>query len=243
MSGRAESRVALVTGGARRLGRHLSLSLAALGYRLVVFYRSSEEEARSLEAEVASAGGQARALQVDVSDKRAVADAFADIGRVEGQMDVLVNNVGNYNPQHVSQLDPDVWDETIAANLSGAYYCCHHALTLMSGGGNIVNIGMAGLEGVRANPHGTDYYVSKTGLLVLTRALAVAMAPRGIRVNMVSPGQLDNSIDLPGPDEIGQWVPLGRAGTLEDVAQAVRYVLEAPYVTGQNIDVAGGYRL
>lgn len=234
---------AVITGGARRLGRHLSLSLAARGYGLVVFYRSSEDDARSLEEDVAAAGGRARAVQVDVSDTRAVAAAFAEVGRVEGRVDVLVNNVGNYNPQHVSELTPDVWDETIAANLSGAYYCCHHALTLMPEGGNIVNIGMAGLEGVRANPHGTDYYVSKTGLLVLTRALAVAMAARGIRVNMVSPGQLDNSVDLPGPDEIGQWVPLGRAGALDDVAQAVRYVLDASYVTGQNIEVAGGYRL
>jgi NAD(P)-dependent dehydrogenase (short-subunit alcohol dehydrogenase family) len=239
----AGSPTAVVTGGARRLGRHLSLSLAARGYGLVVFYRSSKDDARRLEDEVEAAGGHARTVQVDVSDKGAVAGAFAEVRRLEGRVDVLVNNVGNYNPQHVSKLDPDVWDQTIAANLSGAYYCCHHALTLMPDGGNIVNIGMAGLEGVRANPYGTDYYVSKTGLLVLTRALAVASASRGIRVNMVSPGQLDNSVDLPGPDEIGQWVPLGRAGTLDDVAQAVRYVLDAPYVTGQNIDVAGGYRL
>ena len=69
------------------------------------------------------------------------------------------------------------------------------------------------------------------------------MRARGIRVNMVSPGQLDNSVDLPAPDEIGQWVPLGRAGTLDDIAQAVHYLLDAGYVTGVNLDVAGGYRL
>ena len=102
---------------------------------------------------------------------------------------------------------------------------------------------MAGLEGIRANVHGTDYYVSKTGLLVLTRALAAAHAGRNIRVNMVSPGQLDNSIDLPPPEKIGRSVPLGRAGTLEDIAQAVAYLLDATYVTGVNVDVAGGYRL
>jgi NAD(P)-dependent dehydrogenase (short-subunit alcohol dehydrogenase family) len=90
---------------------------------------------------------------------------------------------------------------------------------------------------------GVDYYVSKTGLLTLTRSLAAAYAERGIRVNMVSPGQLENSIDLPSPEEIGRWVPLGRAGSLEDISQAVGYVLDAPYVTGVNLDVAGGYRL
>jgi NAD(P)-dependent dehydrogenase (short-subunit alcohol dehydrogenase family) len=102
---------------------------------------------------------------------------------------------------------------------------------------------MAGLEGIRANVHGTDYYVSKTGLLVLTRALAVGYAERRIRVNMVSPGQLDNSVDLPVPSEIARRVPLGRPGSLHDIEQAVEYLLGATYVTGVNLDVAGGYRL
>jgi len=102
---------------------------------------------------------------------------------------------------------------------------------------------MAGLEGIRANRRGADYYVSKTGLLVLTRALAAGYAARQIRVNMVSPGQLDNSIDLPPPEEIGAEVPLNRAGTMQDISQAVEYLLDASYVTGVNIDVAGGYRL
>jgi NAD(P)-dependent dehydrogenase (short-subunit alcohol dehydrogenase family) len=158
-------------------------------------------------------------------------------------VDLLVNNVGNYNPQHVTKLDPSVWDATLATNLSGAYYCCYHAIPLMGQGGHIINIGMAGLEGIRANVNGTDYYVSKTGLLVLTRALAVAYAKQNIRVNMVSPGQLDNSIDLPPPNVIARIIPLGRPGTLEDIAQAVDYLLDATYVTGVNIDVSGGYRL
>lgn len=243
MSATAEHRVAVVTGGARRLGRHLCESLAARGYDVVIVYRSSDDEARSLERQIVAGGGRARALKVDIADKREVAAAFAGIGSREGRVDLLVNNVGNYNPQDVTRLDPDVWDDTIAANLSGAYYCCYGALGLMPDGGSIINIGMAGLEGIRANTRGADYYVSKTGLLALTRSLAMAYAPRQIRVNMVSPGQLDNSIDLPPPDEIGQWVPLGRAGTLDDIAQAVHYLLDAPYVTGQNLDVAGGYRL
>ncbi|MEQ1760796.1 MAG: SDR family oxidoreductase [Vicinamibacterales bacterium] len=240
----AEGRpVAVVTGGARRLGRHLSLSLAARGYDIVVLYRSASDAARSLEAEVAAAGGRARSLRVDVAMKGAVAAAFEDIGRADGRVDLLINNVGNYNPQDVTSLDPDVWDATIASNLSGAYYCSYHALQLMPSGGSIINIGMAGLEGIRANRRGADYYVSKTGLLVLTRALASAYAARQIRVNMVSPGQLDNSVDLPPEHELGRWVPLGRSGTLDDVAGAVTYLLDAGYVTGVNIDVAGGYRL
>ena len=243
MSPRRANPVAVVTGGARRVGRQLCTTLAARGYDLVVLYRDSAAEARSLEQEIGEGGRRARAVAVDVGVESQVAGVFDDITDVEGHIDLLVNNVGNYNPQHVTQLDPTVWDATLAANLSGAFYCCYHALRLMTAGGNIINIGMAGLEGIRANVRGTDYYVSKTGLLVLTRALAAAHAGRRIRVNMVSPGQLENSVDLPPPHEIDATVPLGRAGSLHDVAQAVEYLLDAAYVTGVNIDVSGGYRL
>ena len=243
MSAASTNPVAVVTGGAKRVGRQLCATLAARGYDLVILYRDSKAEAQSLEQELRTTGRRGRALAVDVSVESQVARVFEDIAGVEGRVDLLVNNVGNYNPQHITRLDPTVWDATLAANLSGAFYCCYHALRYMTGGGNIINIGMAGLEGIRANVYGTDYYVSKTGLLVLTRALAAAHAERQIRVNMVSPGQLENSIDLPPPEAIAAWVPLGRAGSLHDVTQAVEYLLDATYVTGVNIDISGGYRL
>ncbi len=235
--------IAVVTGGAIRLGRQLCTALAARGYDLVILYRNSADAARELERQITASGRQARARVVDVGVETQVAEVFAEIAQREGRVDLLVNNVGNYNPQHITKLDPAVWDATLAANLSGAYYCCFHALRLMPSSGNIINIGMAGLEGARANVLGADYFVSKIGLLALTRSLAAAYAERNIRVNMVSPGQLDNSVDLPPPDEIGRTVPLGRAGALDEVAQAVAYLLDATYVTGVNIDVAGGYRL
>ena len=243
MSPTSSNRVAVVTGGPRRLGRHLCKGLAARGYDVVILYRESEADARSLEREIEEGGRRARALAVDVGVNSQVAAVFEEIARDESRVDLLVNNVGNYNPQHVTKLDPSVWDATLATNLSGAYYCCYHTIPLMTHGGSIINIGMAGLEGIRANVNGTDYYVSKTGLLVLTRALAVAYAKQNIRVNMVSPGQLDNSIDLPAPSKIERIIPLGRAGGLDDIAQAVDYLLDASYVTGVNIDVSGGYRL
>lgn len=235
--------VAVVTGGARRLGRHLCEMLAARRYTVVIIYRASADEAQSLVETITAAGGTARALQADIAISAQVQRAFDDVAAREGRVDLLLNNVGNYNPQDVTRLDPAVWDATLAANLSGAYYCCYHAIRVMPDGGQIISIGMAGLEGIRANRRGADYYVSKTGLLVLTRALAAGYATRNIRVNMVSPGQLENSIDLPPPDEIGAEVPLGRAGTLTDISHAVEYLLDATYVTGVNIDVAGGYRL
>lgn len=236
-------RVAVVTGGARRLGRHLCEVLTRRGYRVVIVYRSSHQDADSLVTALEGQGCSARAVQADISVEADVQRLFETIAATEGHVDLLINNVGNYNPQDVTLLDPSVWDATLAANLSGAYYCCYHALRMMPDGGQIISIGMAGLEGIRANRRGADYYVSKTGLLVLTRALAAGYADRKIRVNMVSPGQLDNSVDLPPPDQIGREVPLDRPGTMEDISQAVEYLLDASYVTGVNIDVSGGYRL
>jgi 3-oxoacyl-[acyl-carrier protein] reductase len=235
--------VAVVTGGARRLGRHLCEVLTRRGYRVVIVYRSSHQDADSLVKHLDALGCAARAVQADISLQAEVQRLFEDVAGREGHVDLLINNVGNYNPQDVTLLDPSVWDATLAANLSGAYYCCYHALRLMPDGGQIISIGMAGLEGIRANRRGADYYVSKTGLLVITRALAAGYADRKIRVNMVSPGQLDNSVDLPPPDQIGLEVPLARPGTMEDISQAVEYLLDASYVTGVNIDVSGGYRL
>ena len=126
--------VAVVTGGARRLGRHLCTALAARGYDVVILYRDSEADARSLEQQILATGQRARARAVDVGVERQVAEVFAEIAREEGHVDLLVNNVGNYNPQHVTRLDPAVWDATLATNLSGAYYCCFHALPLMPSG-------------------------------------------------------------------------------------------------------------
>ena len=131
-------RVAVVTGGARRLGRHLCSMLARRGYAVVVLYRGSHDDAATLVEEIETQGGHARALSVDIGVEPQVKAVFEDIAAHEGAVDLLVNNVGNYNPQHVTRLDPSVWDATIASNLSGAYYCCFHALRLLRDAGNII---------------------------------------------------------------------------------------------------------
>ena len=129
----------------------------------------------------------------------------------------------------------------ILAKPNGAFHVCRQALGRMRYGGQIINIGVAGNQLNQAEGSATDYYISKAALLQLTRALAAEYAPDGIRLNMVSPGQLANSIgELGGAP--GR-VPLGRDGSFEDVFQAVEYLLAADYVTGANIEVAGGYRL
>ncbi len=235
------SRIALITGGAKRLGRHLALALSRSGFGVVINYRSSQREAEALAAQIARTGRYARAVRADVSDKIDVAAMFASIENTEARLDLLINNVGNYEPEHLRHVTPEDWDECIAANLNGAFYCCYHARPLLEAThGQIINLGYAGVDALVGNPWATPYQVSKTGLLVLTKSLAEALAP-DVRVNMVSPGQLENSVDL--PEDVAGAIPLARAGTLNDVAHAVDYLIEASYVTGVNIDVAGGYRL
>ena len=228
-------RIALVTGGARRVGAHLVRFLADRGWSVVINYRTSGDAAEALAAET---GG--RALQGDVSSRDEVARMFADVAAREGHLDLLVNNVGIYEPKPLLEVTPDDWDAALGANLSGSFYCIHAALPLLREGGQIVTLGYAGLDTLAANPEATPYQVSKTGMLVLTKSLAVALGPRRIRANMISPGQLANSVDL--PEDIEATIPLGRAGTLDDIASALGFLLDNTYVTGVNLDVAGGYR-
>lgn len=233
--------VALVTGGARRLGKHLCIRLAEAGWDLVVNFRDSEGQAEALVEQLERLGAGARAIRADISVADDVAGMFESIRLEEGRLDLLVNNVGNYEPRPLREVTPAAWDECIAANLSGAFYCCQAATDLLErSGGQIVNLGYAGVDALVGNPDATAYQVSKSGLLVLTKSLAEALAPT-VRANMLSPGQLENSVDL--PEDIEGTIPSGRAGRLEDVSAALLWLIDATYVTGVNIDVAGGYRL
>ena len=241
-----ERPVALVTGAAKRLGRHLASHLAHRGFHIVVNYLNSHREADELVAEINGLGGSARAAQADISDKSMVATMLSEIGSKEGRLDLLINNVGNYRPGPLRELTPERWDQCIGANLSGAYYCCYEALTLLeASAGQIINIGYAGLEQNPGTPGAVDYQVSKMGLLSLTRSLALALAP-AVRVNMVSPGWIpvERHQDDPEEDkaEYLAGVPLGRWGVPEDIGAACAFLAseEAGFITGQTLLVNGG---
>ncbi len=234
----SEQRVALITGGARRLGAHLARTLAGAGWKTIINYKTSEAAAEALVTEL----GGGWAIQADVSSQTDVSSMFAEVERREGRLDLLINNVGIYEPKCLRGVTPDEWDSALSANLSGSFYCIHAALPLLEAqGGNIISIGYAGLDSMTAAPEAAPYQVSKVGMLVLTKALAKECAPHGVRANMISPGQLENSVDL--PEDLVAAIPAGRAGTLDDIAGAMMYLLSANYVTGVNLDVAGGYRL
>ncbi len=188
-----------------------------------------------------SARSAAWCFRADVGCAAEVERLFAAADATERRLALVINNVGIYDPVPLRRIDGAAWERTIAVNLNGAFHACRAALARMGRGGQIVGIGVAGNQLGQAEGFATDYYVSKAALLQLTRSLAAEYASDGIRLNMVSPGQLVNSIGEVGA--ASGHVPLGRDGEFEDVWKAVAYLLEADYVTGANIEVSGGYRL
>lgn len=238
-------RVALVTGAARRTGRGLALALARAGADVVVHYGRSQREAEQVVAQIVADGRRAWAIAADLARPDA-AEALVEAAlAAAGRLDILVNNVGNYPLGDPLGLEPDAFRATLETNLTAPYALIRSARAALaaSGQGHVINLGYAGVEHLVANTRAMAYQVSKAGLLVLTRSLAQALGPQGIRVNMVSPGHLDYSVDI--PDDIGAHVPLARPAQVADIAGAVLFLLSADggYITGANIDVAGGYRL
>ncbi len=243
MSGAGGRPAALVTGSAKGVGRALVLALAEDGYDVAVHYRRSRDEAERVAAEARAHGGAAVALAADVTveaEARGLVDAAHG---AFGRLDVLVNNVGNYHHGPLAELTSEVWHEMFASNLHATFYTCQQAVPLLRAaprGGRIVNVGYAGAELVKARPGIAAYGIAKTGVILYSKALARSEAASGVTVNVVSPGVLENSVTKP----LGE-IPMGRAGRLEELVAAVRYLLspEAAYVTGVTLEVAGGWNV
>ncbi len=233
---------ALVTGSATGIGRGVALSLAREGYDVAVHYRRSADEAEVAREEIEGMGVRAIALQADVTDRGAAAALVEETRARFGSLVILVNNVGNYVYRPLDELSLAEWDDVFATNLDATFATCRAAIPVMreAGGGRIVNIGYAGAENLVARPNMTAYAIAKTGVVLLTKAIARAEAAYGITANVVAPGVIENSATKP----LGE-IPAGREGRIEEVAAAVCYFVspEAGYVTGQVLEVAGGWNL
>ena len=235
---------ALVTGAAKRTGRAIAEALAADGYHLLVHYLSSRSEALALVAELRDLGVQSDALQADLAQPDGVQQLTRQVRNLTDRLDLLVNNVGNYPQGAPLEQSGEAFRATLETNLVAPYLLIRGLRDLLEAApaANVVNIGYAGIDHAVANRHAMSYQISKTGLLVLTKTLAQELGPVGIRVNMVSPGHLDNSVDL--PTQLPDHVPLGRAGTPAEIAGAIRYLVgDGSYANGANLELGGGYRL
>ncbi|NMB67409.1 MAG: SDR family oxidoreductase [Chloroflexi bacterium] len=235
--------LAVVTGAAVRLGRSIALALARNGYPLGVHYHHSEAAARSLADEIAVLGGEAYLLPADLSDPDHIKPLFEQVTRLPHRLGVWVNSAAVMRSGDLSTMPVEDWDSTLALNLRAPWLCSREAATCMGQqGGIIINITDVGAQ---KNWTGYPAYtVSKAALETLTRLLARQLAP-AVRVNAVAPGLILPSAAV-SPEEWQRLVnrlPMQKAGSPEDVAQAVISLIQNKYITGETLRVDGGYAL
>ena len=190
---------ALVTGSATGIGRGIALALAREGYDVCVHYRRSEAEAEEARAEAEALGVSAITLQTDLTDPEAAGGLVREAHDHLGGLAVLVNNVGNYLYKPLDELTVEEWDDVLATNLHATFATCRATVPLMraAGGGRIVNLGYAGAQSLVGRPNLAAYAIAKTGVVLLTKAIARAEAGSGITANVVAPGVIENSRTSP----------------------------------------------
>lgn len=241
-----KGKVAIVTGGSRGIGRAIVLKLADLGCDVAFNYAKSTEEAAALEAEVKKRGVKVKSSCVDIKDFNTVKDWIADVRETFGGLDILVNNAGIIIDKALMLMSEDDWTKVIDTNLNGMFNACRASIVTMmkQKSGNIINI--SSVSGVFGLPRQTNYSASKGGMNAFTKALAKEVAPYNIRVNAVAPGFIETEI-LAGFNEeqkkqIADTVPLARIGSVDDVANCVKFLVgeHSQYITGQIIQVDGG---
>lgn len=240
-----KGKAVLVTGGARRLGKAISLAMAQAGAQVAFTYLNSAEEARKTLKEIESMSAQGLTLPCDVRDERSVSQAVRLVLDKFGKLDVLVNNAGVFAGARLEEITLEQWDDVFATNVRGPFLVSKHCIpALRSSGGRIINIGSLGGE----KPWATHahYCSSKAALHMLTRVMAKALAPE-IAVNSVAPGTIEMGEGREDPafmQRVAQRTPMGRNGTGEDLAEAVMYFATAShFITGQILLVDGGLGL
>ena len=239
-----DGQTALVTGASRGIGRAVALALAAEGAEVVVNYASSPEAAEAVVAEIQAKGGSAYALKADVSDEASVDDLIKTVLKRSERIDVLVNNAGITRDGLLMRMKTEDWQAVINLNLTGVFLCTRGVTRpmLKQRSGRIINI--TSVVGLMGNAGQANYAAAKAGVVGLTRSSAKEMASRGITVNAVAPGFIatDMTKDLEA-DAILSAIPLGRFGSPDQVAGAVRFLAADPaaaYITGQVLQVDGG---
>ncbi len=233
-------RVALVTGGARRVGKAIAVALAERGADIVLHFNSGAAEATQTAAEIRALGVRVEVVQGDLSDV-AIAQALPQRAKeVFGSLDILVNSAAMMLRTPMGAVTPDEWDTMFALNLRAPFFIAQAAAPLMTPGTAVI-VNIADLAAYETWPAYVPHAITKAGVVQLTRGLARALAP-GIRVNAVAPGAvlLPDEWGNEAADRLAATTPLQRLGSAQDVAQAVVYLCEADYVTGEVIIVDGG---
>lgn len=243
------SRVAVITGGASGIGLGAARCLAADGHRVALLDNNAALAASAAE-ELCAGGANAIAVEVDVADRASVDRAFDRVRSELGPVEILITSAGIESFTPLLDISPELWDRIIAVNLTGTFSCVQAAAPDMvaAGWGRIVTIASSSAQS--GAPNMAHYVASKGGVIGLTKALAVDLARSGITVNTITPSLVDTPMarhaeetgDFPGVDIVGPMVPLGRAGTPDDLGAACAFLCsdKGSYITGQVLGVNGG---
>lgn len=242
-------KAALVTGGTRGIGKGIAAALAAEGARVCIAYRSNTPTAQNALRELQARGAESFAVQADVTDAEKAKFLVDTVVERFGRLDILVNNVGEFRWRSVADMPLEEWNEILASNLLSVLHSCKAALPVMrrQRWGRIVNMGAVGAERAFGQATISAYASAKAAVVAFSRSLAVEEAKHGITVNVVSPSNIDEKELTPA--EAGRIrdarFPIGRPPTVEDVAAAVRFFVseQASYITGQVLNVSGGWLL
>jgi 3-oxoacyl-[acyl-carrier protein] reductase len=246
---RLKDQVAIVTGGARGIGKAIVQALAAEGAKVCIVYRGSQQAADDLVAALRSGGSTVLALQIDVADGPAVQAGVERVEQEFGPVDILVNNAGVIQDDLFVRLEPEQWDKVIRTNLGGTYNFCRAVAygMMRRRKGRIINV--SSVAATHVNPGQTNYAASKGAINSFTRALAVELAPRGVTVNAIAPGFIETDMSAAmrnkAGDKLGKFIPMRRIGAPEDIARAAVFLAspDAAYITGQVLTVDGGLSL
>ena len=238
-----KGKVAVVTGASRGIGAAIAGKLASLGADLALLYAGNEALAEAVAEGCRALGVRAEAYRCDVSDGEAVKETVGKIKASLGGVQLLVNNAGITRDGLVATMKEADFDAVLDTNLKGAFHMIRHCAGLMIRGryGRIVNV--SSVAGLMGNPGQANYAAAKAGLIGLTKTTAKELASRGITCNAVAPGLIDTDMTRKlglTEEALKAAIPLGRAGTPEEVAEAVAFLLQADYITGEVLRIDGG---
>ncbi len=231
----------LVTGGSKRLGANICLALASQGDSILVHYRNSKQQAEDIASQCRKLGVEAKTIQGDFSSMESTRSFIQNCMKLYPEIKTLINNVGNYLVKPACETTPEEWCELFQTNLNAPFALCQALIpSLKAYRGNIINIGVTGINNIHAEVKRTAYSATKMALLMLTKSLARELASSHVRVNMVSPGYLENAVDL-----AEAVFPMQRPAYMDEVSRVILFLLneENSYITGQNIEVGGGIGL
>jgi 3-oxoacyl-[acyl-carrier protein] reductase len=240
------NRVALITGGAKGIGRAVALDIAARGWNIAICYRSSVKEAAEVIDAVQHQGSQAIAVEADVSKPDAAVRLIEQVRQEFGRIDALINGAGPYHRVSLLKESKEGWHSMFDNNLHSVFYLTQGVIPIMreQKWGRIVSFSMANAEQLIAQPQLTAHYISKVGLLALSRSFAKLIAADGITMNCVAPGFIDTGSAPEGElEKMVKFIPAGYVGSVADAVAVVRFLLsdEAAYVNGANIQLSGAW--